>query len=141
MNQADRLELRSFESDLRQLLKKHQELKSELASLRTLLSRRDEEIERLQSALRMSERAYSNLKIARMIEVSDSDLKEGKLRITRLVREVNKCIRLLSAEMGDIDENSDSKEDSDSNATEKEVKNYGYKSSNKRRYWQLCISA
>ncbi len=103
MEASDLQQLRSFESDVRQLLKAYRKQQGELAELRNLLSSREEEIERLQSELRSSERAYSNLKLARMIEVSDSDLRTGRLRISRLVREVNKCIRLLSAEMGEID--------------------------------------
>ena len=98
MNDTDRLELRSFESDVRQLLKDYRGLKSDLKDMRTELSKKDAEIERLKSELRAEKRAYSTLKTARMLEVSDSDLKESKQRITRLVREVNKCIRLLSAE-------------------------------------------
>ncbi len=104
MEASDLQQLRSFESDVRQLLKAYRKQESDLADLRNQLSARDEEIERLQSELRSSERAYSNLKLARMIEVSDSDLRTGRLRISRLVREVNKCIRLLSAEMDDIDD-------------------------------------
>lgn len=103
MESSDLQQLRSFESDVRQLLKAYRKQQCELTDLRVLLSSKEEEIERLQSELRERERAYSNLKLARMIEVSDSDLRTGRLRITRLVREVNKCIRLLSAEMGDID--------------------------------------
>ena len=102
MELSDLQELRSFESDVRQLLKSYQKQSTELSDLRNLLLSKDEEIERLQSEIRAVNRAYSNLKLARMIEVSDADLHNGKLRITRLVREVNKCIRLLSAEMGDI---------------------------------------
>lgn len=103
MEDSDLQQLRSFESDVRQLLKAYRKQQSELSDLRILLSSKEEEIERLHSELRSSERAYSNLKLARMIEVSDTDLRSGRLRITRLVREVNKCIRLLSAEMGDIE--------------------------------------
>lgn len=98
MNNTDRLELRSFESDVRQLLKAFRDIKSELTAVRAELQSKDAVIERLESELRSSRRAYSTLKTARMLEVSDTDLKESKLRITRLVREVNKCIRLLSAE-------------------------------------------
>ena len=103
MNRSDLQALRSFESEVRQLLAAYKQQQEELQRLRVLLGSKDEEIGKLQSSLRSFERAYSNLKIARMLEVSDGDIRTTKLRITRLVREVNKCIRLLSAEMGDID--------------------------------------
>ena len=61
-------------------------------------SLKESEISRLESALRDSRRQYNNLMTARMLELSDTDIKESRQRITRLVREVNKCIRLLSAE-------------------------------------------
>ena len=98
MTNSDRIELRNFESEVRQLLKSYKSLKSEVSGLRKQIALKDEAIERLEGELRNSRRLYSNLKTAKMLEVSDSDVKESKLRITRLVREVNKCIRLLSAE-------------------------------------------
>ena len=102
MDRSDLHALRSFESEVRQLLAGYKKQQEELRSLHLLLSSKEEEIGQLQSSLRSYERAYSNLKTARMLEVSDGDIRSAKLRITRLVREVNKCIRLLSAEMGDI---------------------------------------
>ncbi len=98
MTNSDRIELRTFESEVRQLLKSHKSLKSELKNLRRELSLKESEISSLETELRNMRRMYSTLKTAKMLEVSDSDVKESKLRITRLVREVNKCIRLLSAE-------------------------------------------
>ena len=40
--------------------------------------------------------AYESLKIAKMIEISDTDMKNAKSRLSKLVREVNKCIALLN---------------------------------------------
>ena len=102
MNQDDLQELRSFESDIRQLMKVLSQTRTELADVRTQLSRKETEIEELQSELRISRKEYTNLKTARMIEISDTDLKASKQKITRLVREVNKCIRLLSSDTEEI---------------------------------------
>ena len=38
------------------------------------------------------------------MEISDGDIKNAKLRMTRLVREVNRCIGLLNAEEVAVDE-------------------------------------
>ena len=103
MTNTDLTELRSFESDVRQLIKSYKVLRDTLSETRRQLSERDAEIERLESDLRQARRSYSTLKLARMIEVSDSDLKESKSRITRLVREVNKCISLLSSEIDETE--------------------------------------
>ena len=102
MNKDDLQELRSFESDIRQLMKVLSKTRTELADVRTQLSRKETEIEELQSELRISRKEYTNLKTARMIEISDTDLKASKQKITRLVREVNKCIRLLSSDTEEI---------------------------------------
>ena len=32
-----------------------------------------------------------------MIEITDSDIKESKMKIAKLVREINKCISILSS--------------------------------------------
>ena len=61
--------------------------------------RKDEEIARLKAELRQSQSDYSNLKLAKMIEISDSELKGAKQRISKLVREINKCIGLLSTDL------------------------------------------
>ena len=103
MTHSDLIELRTFESDVRQLLKSYTKMKSELSSLQEELQQRVNEIERLERELSICRRMYSNLRTARILELSDSDIKESKVRITRLVREVNKCIRLLSAEVDEME--------------------------------------
>lgn len=40
--------------------------------------------------------AYTNLKTARMLQISDSDVKNAKAQIAKLVREIDKCIALLN---------------------------------------------
>lgn len=60
------------------------------------LESRDEEIKRLKTELAQSKNDYNNLKLAKMIEISDTDIKESKMKISRLVREINKCISILS---------------------------------------------
>ena len=39
---------------------------------------------------------YTNLKTAMTISLNGSDVKETKLRLSKLVREVDKCIALLN---------------------------------------------
>ena len=116
MDRLDLHALRSFESEVRQLLAGYKKQQEELRSLHLLLSSKEVEMGQLQSSIRSYERAYSNLKTARMLEVRDGDIRSAKLRITRLVREVNKCIRLLSAEMGDIGDSPEAGDDSSKNA-------------------------
>ena len=39
---------------------------------------------------------YTNLKMARTISIHDKDINDTKQRLSRLVREVDKCIALLN---------------------------------------------
>ena len=41
---------------------------------------------------------YNSLKMARMLEVTDGDLEGAKARVAKMIREVDKAIKLLSAE-------------------------------------------
>ncbi|MBQ0142997.1 MAG: hypothetical protein KBT06_09420 [Prevotellaceae bacterium] len=90
--------IKNFEARVRSLILQYQTLQEEVTSLQKMILEKDEEIKHLQVELGQCKDDYSHLKIARMIEVSDSDVKDAKARITRLVREVNKCIGLLSIE-------------------------------------------
>ena len=60
--------------------------------------KKDEEIKSIQSQADQLKKDYNNLKLAKMIEISDTDFKEAKQKITYLVREVNACINLLNAQ-------------------------------------------
>lgn len=98
MSDAERQQLKNFDAKVRRLLSLYKVTQRENADLYTELERRDEEIERLRSELRQSQSDYAHLKMAKMIEISDGELKDAKQRITKLVRDVNKCIGLLSTE-------------------------------------------
>jgi chromosome segregation ATPase len=91
--------LKIFDGKIRQLISNYQVMKKEIGDLYIEVDRKDEEIARLKAELRQSQSDYSNLKLAKMIEISDSELKGAKQRISKLVREVNKCIGLLSTDL------------------------------------------
>lgn len=98
MTDDERRQMKNFEAKVRQLISQYQAVKKESSDLSTELNRKDEEISRLKVELAQCERNYANLKIAKMIEISDSELKNAKQRIGQLVREVNKCIKILTSE-------------------------------------------
>jgi len=58
----------------------------------------EKEIESLKSSLQQAQRDYQSLKMAKMMEISDGDIEMSKRRIASLIREVNKCITLLSGQ-------------------------------------------
>lgn len=96
MTEEDKKLLNTFEGKLRHLLLLYEEVKKENASLRELLAEKDNEILRMESSRKELEEKYTNLKMARIISINDSELRDTKQRLARLVREVDKCIAMLN---------------------------------------------
>lgn len=101
MTDEERRLLKNFEARVRQILRQYEIMQKENSDLYSELEKKDSEIERLNHEVEKCKKDYATLKLAKMIEINDSDIKNAKQRITRLVREVNKCIGLLSAEYQD----------------------------------------
>ena len=55
-----------------------------------------QEEEITQQLVAEAQHRYNLLKTARMIEVSGDDVKESRARLSKLIREVDKCIALLN---------------------------------------------
>lgn len=96
MTEEDKRLLNTFEGRLRNLLFLFEEQKKEIASLRYLLEEKEAAIARMESDRKELESRYANLKMARIISINDTELNDTKKRLTRLVREVEKCIALLN---------------------------------------------
>ena len=85
-----------FQSRLQQLIHRHNALKQENNELYAMVDKAESEVKALKEALEQKERDYEALKIARMLEVSDDDIEMSRTRLNHLIREVNKCISLLT---------------------------------------------
>ncbi len=96
MTDEEKKRLSTFEARLRHLIYLHDELKRENAELKQLLKIKDEEYKQVQAEYGTLEADYTNLKTAMTISLNGSDVKETKLRLSKLVREVDKCIALLN---------------------------------------------
>ena len=96
MTEEERRSMKKFEAKVHQLIAQFQVLQQENADLYAELESRDAEIQQLKARLAQSQSDYNNLKLAKMIEISDADIKASKMKITRMVREINKCISILS---------------------------------------------
>ena len=96
MTEEDRKLINSFEGKLRHFMFLFDELKQENADLKLLLRQKEEEIKLLEQSRKELEARYTDLKMARTISLYDKDIKDTKQRLTSLVREVDKCIALLS---------------------------------------------
>ena len=88
--------LNTFSTRVRQMIIQYQELKNENADLYTMVDERDIKIKQLEEQLELARKSYESLKLARMIEVSDTDMESAKKRLSKLIRDVNKCLTLLS---------------------------------------------
>ncbi|MBW4757056.1 hypothetical protein [Prevotella histicola] len=93
---ANEKTLNTFATRVRQMILQYEELKNENSDLYALVAQHEEEIKDLQSQLRQEQENYRTLKMAKMLEVTDGDMEVAKKRVTKLIRDVNKCITLLS---------------------------------------------
>ena len=96
MTEEEKKLLSTFETQLRHLMYLHDELKRENAELKKLLENEKLKNEKVQAQYDELEVSYTNLKTATTISLNGSDVKETKLRLSKLVREVDKCIALLN---------------------------------------------
>lgn len=88
--------LNTFATRVRQIILQYEEVKKENTDLCELVDKRDKEIEKLEAQLKQARNDYNSLKMAKMIEISDGDMENAQKRISKLIRDVNKCITLIS---------------------------------------------
>ena len=88
--------LTTFETRIRQMILRFQELKKENNALHVQLQKDEQEIQNLKSKLAQADSNYNSLKMAKMLEITDGDLEGAKARVSKMIRDVNKCISLLS---------------------------------------------
>ena len=63
-----------------------------------MVEKNEQTIKELQEKLTQADHDYNSLKMAKMMEITDGDLEGAKARLTKLIRDVNKCIAILSDE-------------------------------------------
>lgn len=97
MAQSEKV-LANFQTRVRQMILRFQELKKENAELYNMVEESEQRVKQLEERLAAKERDYESLKMARMLQISDGDLDGAKDRLARLIRDVNKCIAVLSDE-------------------------------------------
>lgn len=85
-----------FTTRIKQLILRFKEIKKEKDDLHALVKERDSKIKNLEAKLTQAQNDYNSLKVARMIEISDRDMENAQNRLSKLIRDVNKCMTLLS---------------------------------------------
>ena len=94
--EANEKTLTLFTTRIRQLILQFKDMKKENAGLYAMVDERDARISELEAKLAQAQNDYNSLKMARMIEISDGDLEGAQKRLAKLIKDVNKCITLLS---------------------------------------------
>ena len=93
---ANEKALTLFTTRVRQMILQYDERKKELSELRETLRKNEESIKVMERKLKQLQNDYNSLKIAKMVEITDGDMEEAQKRLSKLIRDVNKCITLLS---------------------------------------------
>ena len=95
MTKEDSQLLYTLEARIRHLMLMCDNLKEENAALKKQLTEELELKQNLEENYRRLDDSYNHLKTAKIISVGDNDKLQTKQRLSKLVREVDKCIALL----------------------------------------------
>lgn len=87
--------INTFATRVRQMILKFEDIRHENAELYAMVDERDAKIKELEEKLTQAKHDYDSLKMAKMMTISDADIETTQKRITKLIRDVNKCITLL----------------------------------------------
>ena len=93
---TDEKALNTFTTRVRQMILQYKELQKENEGLYAMVDERDSSIRNLKERLHQAQNDYDSLKMAKMISITDGDMEGAQKRVAKLIRDVNKCITLLS---------------------------------------------
>lgn len=96
MTEAEEALLRTLEARVTQLALEHKALRERYVGLCRKMEEKEETIRMLHTQTERLQAEYANLKMAKMIEIGGGDMKDARSRLSKLVREVDKCIALLN---------------------------------------------
>ena len=93
---ADEKTIALFTTRVRQLILEYNKIKNENDRLRAMIDERDSALEKMEGQLAQVRNDYESLKMARMVEITNGDLESAQKKMSKLIRDVNKCITLVS---------------------------------------------
>jgi len=96
MTEQDQILLEDFKAKLRLLMKRHNTLKAERQELLVKVAGLQEKVAGLESEKEQLVKKYEDLKVAKVLSVGDDETRQVKQRITKIVREIDKCIAQLN---------------------------------------------
>ena len=85
-----------FQTKVRALILQFQNLKKENEELSAMLEKNEADVRQLRQQLLDKQQEFDAFKAAKLLEVSDGDIQSARERLAKLIRDVNKCIAVLS---------------------------------------------
>jgi chromosome segregation ATPase len=95
MTGKDRTIIADFESKLHRLVYEYKQKEELNRELMLRIQEKENLLQELQLRCTALEKSYNDLKQARVISLSDASIGETKEKISKLVREIDRCIESL----------------------------------------------
>jgi len=96
MTEKDQHLIEELRMNIRRLMESLDASKSELIAVKEECRNLEERFVQLSSENEELKKRYENLKVAKVLAEGDPDTQAAKQKITKLIREVDKCIALLN---------------------------------------------
>ena len=96
MTKEEETALRLFETRVRQLILRYQELEKENQKLYAMVEEKDQALQVANAQIDKLKGEYEDLKLAKMIDISSQELGDAKNKVAKLIRDIDKCIALLN---------------------------------------------
>ena len=96
---AENKVVQQLETSIDKMLEQYTLASEEVARLQMLTSAQQRKIRTLQQQLSDAERALAQARLVESLVSTDGDTKTARAQINRLLREVDRCIELVSAKM------------------------------------------
>ena len=87
--------IRAFEIKLRKLISEYKSLQEQNSFLKEDLDRKQTDLMHAHKEVLELRKNYDHLRIARNLCISEVDRDESRKQITKMVREIDKCLALL----------------------------------------------
>ena len=95
MTENDRTVIANFEEKLHRLVIEYKQKEERNKVLASILQQKENALEELRLRCEALEKSYNNLKQAKILSLNDRTVDETKERISKLVREIDRCIESL----------------------------------------------
>lgn len=89
-------QLTDFKALVRLLLRKYTDLRRDLNKVEERLAIQEKKAKDMEVLAQATLKDYETLKTIKMLEVSDGDLEIARKRVSKMIRDVDRCITMLT---------------------------------------------